>query len=65
VPARLFSERTGMPMSAVEAALRKAEERGLLAVDAERIAPTQLGRRFLSDLQGLFLTTHRSGDAGP
>ena len=65
VPARLFTERTGMPMSAVEAALRKAEERGLLEVDADRISPTQLGRRFLSDLQGLFLATHRGGDTGP
>jgi len=59
VPARLFSERTGLPFSAIEAARKQAEGRGLLAVDGERIAPTALGRRFLSDLQALFLSPHR------
>jgi oxygen-independent coproporphyrinogen-3 oxidase len=59
VPARLFAERTGLPMSAIEPTLRIAEERRLLTVDHERIAPTELGRRFLSDLQSLFLPAHR------
>lgn len=59
VPTRLFAERTGLPMSALEPALREAERRGLLTADAERIAPTALGRRFLSDLQALFLPAHR------
>ena len=59
VPARLFSERTGLPMSAIEPALCSAEERGLLAAGCDRIAPTGLGRRFLSDLQSLFLPSHR------
>jgi len=59
VAAQLFGERTGLPMSAVEPALRRAEQRGLLAVDTGRIAPTELGRRFLSDLQQLFLP-HRT-----
>jgi len=59
VPTRLFAERTGLPMSALEPALREAERRGLLAADVERIAPTALGRRFLSDLQALFLPTHQ------
>jgi putative oxygen-independent coproporphyrinogen III oxidase len=63
VPARLFSERTGLPMSAIEPALRKAEERGLLAADVEAIVPTALGRRFLTDLQSLFLPPHRSDAA--
>jgi putative oxygen-independent coproporphyrinogen III oxidase len=63
VPARLFAERTGLPMSAIEPALRRAEERGLLRSDLERIAPTDLGRRFLSDLQGLFLGSHGDGAA--
>jgi len=58
VPVRLFSERTGLPASAIEPGLSKAEERGLLTVDLERLAPTLRGRRFLSDLQSLFLTTH-------
>jgi oxygen-independent coproporphyrinogen-3 oxidase len=59
VPARLFAERTGLPMSAIEAGRREAERRGLLAVDAERIVPTELGWRFLTDLQSLFLPPHR------
>ncbi len=59
VPARLFGERTGLPWSAIESNLSTAEERGLLAVDAEQIAPTELGRRFLSDLQAMFLPAHR------
>ena len=59
VPVRLFTERTGLPMSALEPALQKAEERGLLQTVIERIAPTDLGRRFLSDLQSLFLPLHR------
>jgi oxygen-independent coproporphyrinogen-3 oxidase len=32
-----------------------AEQRGLLVRDLESIRPTELGRRFLSDLQALFL----------
>jgi len=59
VPARLFSERTGLPVSAIEAAQKQAQARGLLRADAECIAPTILGRRFLSDLQALFLPPHR------
>jgi oxygen-independent coproporphyrinogen-3 oxidase len=58
VPARLFSERTGLPVSAIEAARCQAEKKGLLRVDPEAIEPTDLGRRFLSDLQQLFLPTH-------
>jgi oxygen-independent coproporphyrinogen-3 oxidase len=59
-PAALFTERTGMPMSAIEEPLRRAEARQLLAVEAGRIVPTALGGRFLSDLQALFLPTRRN-----
>lgn len=55
VPSNLFAERTGMPLSAVQAQLEKAEARGLLTRDHHRIGPTALGMRFLSDLQALFL----------
>ena len=65
VPSRLFTERTGLPMSAIEPALRNAQERGLLAVDRVQIVPTALGRRFLSDLQSLFLPAHRGGAREP
>jgi oxygen-independent coproporphyrinogen-3 oxidase len=56
VPARLFVERTGLPLSAMAMQLAEAERRGLLAVTAERIVPTQLGRHFLNDLLQVFLT---------
>ena len=65
VPSRLFTERTGLPMSAIEPALRNAQERGLLAVDRVQIVPTALGRRFLSNLQSLFLPAHRGGAREP
>jgi putative oxygen-independent coproporphyrinogen III oxidase len=54
-PVALFGERTGLPISAIEAGLAKGEARGLVQRDLERIVPTALGRRFLSDLQSLFL----------
>jgi oxygen-independent coproporphyrinogen-3 oxidase len=51
----LFRDRTGLPLSSIEAALQQAEQRGLLQRDWERAAPTARGFDFLSDLQGLFL----------
>jgi len=51
----LFAERTGMPLSAVEGGLARAAQLGLLTRTLDRIMPTPLGRRFLSDLQALFL----------
>jgi oxygen-independent coproporphyrinogen-3 oxidase len=51
----LFRDRTGLPLSSIEAALQEAEQRGLLQRDWERAAPTARGFDFLSDLQGLFL----------
>jgi putative oxygen-independent coproporphyrinogen III oxidase len=60
VPATLFAERTGLPASAVEAALRRAEERGLIDRSHLTLRPTELGRRFLTDLQSLFLPASRT-----
>ena len=51
----LFAERTGLPLERVRHELKEAERRGLLRVSAERIAPTDLGRRFLNDLLEIFL----------
>lgn len=51
----LFTERTGLALSMVERGLQAAESRGLIWRDHRRIAPTSRGRRFLSDLQSLFL----------
>ena len=53
--AGLFHERTGLPLSAAEAALAEAERRGLIERGPERIRPTVLGRQFLNDLLQLFL----------
>ncbi len=54
-PVPLFAERTGLPLSALEAPLARAQALGLVERDAFRISPTLRGRRFLNDLLGLFL----------
>ena len=54
-PTSLFSERTGLNITAAQVALDEAERRGLLTRDHLRIAPTPGGQRFLNDLLGLFL----------
>jgi putative oxygen-independent coproporphyrinogen III oxidase len=54
-PATLFSERTGVPITAAEKPLREAEARGLILRDHQSIRPTELGRRFLNDLLQIFL----------
>lgn len=55
VASQLFAERTGLSLSAIDAALNVAEKKGLLYVDHQIIRPTELGQRFLNDLQQLFL----------
>lgn len=55
VESALFAERTGQPLSLIQRRLQAAEARGLLAWDAHRIRPTELGHRFLNDLLALFL----------
>jgi oxygen-independent coproporphyrinogen-3 oxidase len=54
-PTRLFTERTGLPLSAIAPALAQAEQRGLIERDAQAVRPTARGFDFLSDLQALFL----------
>lgn len=51
----LFYERTGLPLHAIEQPLILAEQRGLIERDHLHIRPTEFGRRFLNDLQQLFL----------
>lgn len=51
----LFYERTGLLINSIEGVLNQAETRGLIERDHLRIRPTELGRRFLNDLQELFL----------
>ncbi len=50
-----FSERTGLPLTTIQAGLQEAERRGLLGRDLQRAWPTERGFDFLSDLQSLFL----------
>ncbi len=50
-----FTERTGMPVSAIRKQLEAAQQRGLLAQTGNQIRPTTQGFDFLSDLQALFL----------
>jgi putative oxygen-independent coproporphyrinogen III oxidase len=50
-----FTQRTGLPLTSIAAALDEAERRGLLARDWQRAWPTDKGFDFLSDLQALFL----------
>jgi putative oxygen-independent coproporphyrinogen III oxidase len=50
-----FAARTGLPIEAVERPLADAVRRGLLVRRDARWLPTPLGRRFLNDLQALFL----------
>ena len=55
VPVTLFSERTGLPLSSILPLLEKAKQRGLLITDESVICPSELGKKFLNDLVGMFL----------
>ena len=55
VPASLFAERTGLNLAAISRELGRAAARGLLDPDPALIRPSELGRRFLNDLQECFL----------
>jgi oxygen-independent coproporphyrinogen-3 oxidase len=60
-----FEQRTGLALEAISAALALAERRGLLErVAAEHWRPTEFGRRFLNDLQAMFLEPRNQADAG-
>ena len=50
-----FSERTGLAITAIEAALAQAEAKGLVERDLARVWPSARGYDFLNDLQALFL----------
>ncbi|MDB5761770.1 MAG: oxygen-independent coproporphyrinogen oxidase-like protein [Herminiimonas sp.] len=52
----LFAERTGLTLNAVDKTLNAAEAKGLLYRDHKIIKPTELGQRFLNDLQQMFLS---------
>ena len=54
-PARLFEERTGLPLLTVRRELDEAERLGLITRTHTEVSPTVRGQRFLNDLLGLFL----------
>ncbi|MGA0024432.1 MAG: radical SAM family heme chaperone HemW [Burkholderiales bacterium] len=51
----LYTARTGLPLTTLLEALDRAETRGLITRDHQRVEPTPQGRRFLNDLLQLFL----------
>jgi putative oxygen-independent coproporphyrinogen III oxidase len=51
-----YGRRTGLGMGSVEARLAAGQARGLLSNQADTWRPTELGRRFLNDLQASFLS---------
>lgn len=55
VPASSFHDYTGLPLHTISKQLAEAEKKGLLEADLTTIRPTELGRRFLNDLQEMFL----------
>ena len=50
-----FMERTGLPISTIEAGLAQAQSKGLITRDLLQVAPTERGFDLLSDLQSVFL----------
>ncbi|AYN22761.1 oxygen-independent coproporphyrinogen III oxidase-like protein [Alcaligenes aquatilis] len=55
VPAQYFQERTGVPLAQILPIIKRNIEKGLLAADPVRVRTTDLGWRFLNDLQESFL----------
>jgi putative oxygen-independent coproporphyrinogen III oxidase len=50
-----YTERTGLPLSGVQAVLAQAEHKGLIRFEGQQVRPTERGFDFLSELQALFL----------
>jgi putative oxygen-independent coproporphyrinogen III oxidase len=50
-----FTDRTGLPITAIQKGLAEAEKKGLIKRDFVSVKPTTRGMDFLSDLQSLFL----------
>ena len=52
-----FTERTGLPLTAIQKGLEAAEGKGLIERDFASVRPTVRGYDFLSDLQEIFLAS--------
>jgi putative oxygen-independent coproporphyrinogen III oxidase len=63
-PVAMFTERTGLAITAAQRPLSIAEEKGLITRDHERIQPTERGRHFLNDLLELFLPDEADASRG-
>jgi oxygen-independent coproporphyrinogen-3 oxidase len=50
VPTRYFAERTGLPLSSLQAAVARLQRRGLLTADPDRLQPTPPGLQHLNEL---------------
>lgn len=50
-----FTSRTGLPWNVVEKRVDRAVEKGLLEIRHARIKPTELGWKFVNDIQQIFL----------
>ncbi|WP_434457641.1 radical SAM family heme chaperone HemW [Stutzerimonas urumqiensis] len=55
VPAELFNQRTGLPLSTLDQGRAQAQARGLMSEDPTRLVATARGQLFLNDLLQLFL----------
>ncbi len=62
VPLALFTERTGLPLSALAAGREAALAKGLLVNDPARLQASPRGFDFLNDLQALFLPPHQAAN---
>jgi len=60
-----FERATGLSMAAVLPTMAALETRGLIASRDERLRPTELGFRFLNDVQAAFLPASRSAPQQP
>ncbi|HHX34669.1 MAG TPA: radical SAM family heme chaperone HemW [Gammaproteobacteria bacterium] len=56
VELKLFSQRTGLPITALEQGLKQARQRCLLSDEPERLVASAQGQLFLNDLLQIFLT---------
>lgn len=57
VPTHYFADRCGISLSVLSPLLEEAVHKGLLDKDPSRLKATELGWRYLNDLQAIFLKT--------
>lgn len=59
---QLFHANTGLTFETLQPGLKSAQDKGFIEFDGQKIVPSELGFRFLNDLQALFLDldTNRS-----